>query len=723
MEDIYSRSEAETRKLLRQRKKRTRTSCYPCRTRKVKCDKASPCKNCALRCYPELCKYSNEPGPKGASSEASTPRQSASFPGAQTSQTRISQDVTAQRNPELGTPPIVSSTDLVPDSINASNRQNNLTHVVNVNRGPSEKDSTAVDDVIKAENRRPFLGINSVPNFLRDQAQSGHSPQSATTEVIDSAVMPLLGLSNTRSKSTYPFFQPSGASPGSAGNIRQALPSNIEVFRLFECHRLHSHPFTPIIPDLADFELGLCSYLESRDQLNEEPGSGEYNLLDTSNWRSVAWLGSLYAVLASGLRYSENTNIQIQENSQLYLRYSFQCLRMANFLTRPSLLCVQTLLLLGNVLQNDTKPESAWMLLGTTARMAQSLGIHTQKHKDSSPSRKLWLSLVWQDSLLSLCFDRIPVTRPNTTAEDLRDNLSYTEAMRFLCDRTLRSDSLWKYSESPDLAGILEDVSSVEQIRSKSIGLNGEPHQLNFVQRCETSILNLHISFVIAWLCRPALRSRDSIKRTPAHSQLVDKCYKNLVECVRAFVQLHSMSIVASRSWSVIHNGLSSALLLGLLGGTARDPEVRKLQGKILDIFSGGQEIATGLDSETNPELSPPHARAIAALRRVYSQYDKDDAQISGGRKNPPEDTQEHVYPGQENSTNMEAAPFQPAWYEGPTNEFSPLGTLDSIIWDPNTIDESIPIGLSNSPKNSLLNWYITYLFPIPVFKRHPNTQ
>ncbi|KAB8299098.1 hypothetical protein EYC80_001215 [Monilinia laxa] len=83
----------------------------------------------------------------------------------------------------------------------------------------------------------------------------------------------------------------------------------------------------------------------------------------------------------------------------------------------------------------------------------------------------------------------------------------------------------------------------------------------------------------------------------------------------------------------------------------------------------------------------------------------------------------------------MEAAPFQPAWYEGPTNEFSPLGTLDSIIW---VLHRSIIIvyhiksifytcakrsGLSNSPKNSLLNWYITYLFPIPVFKRHPNTQ
>ena len=84
----------------------------------------------------------------------------------------------------------------------------------------------------QAEDRRPFLGMNSVPNFLRDQAHSGQSPQNTTTEVIDSAVMPLLGLSSARSKSTYPFFQPPGSIPNEAnGDIRQALPSNIEVFR------------------------------------------------------------------------------------------------------------------------------------------------------------------------------------------------------------------------------------------------------------------------------------------------------------------------------------------------------------------------------------------------------------------------------------------------------------------------------------------------------------
>ncbi|KAF7891731.1 hypothetical protein EAF00_008033 [Botryotinia globosa] len=163
----------------------------------------------------------------------------------------------------------------------------------------------------------------------------------------------------------------------------------------------------------------------------------EPNLLDTSNWSSIAWLASLYAVLASGLRFSEQNSSWIQEKSQLY-RQSHeltQPLQLTQWTICSSILipvsqdgkfscttfiaCIQTMLILGHVLQNDTKPESALIRLGTTARIAQSLGIHTQKRDASSSSRKLWLGVIWQDSLLSLCFDRIPVTRPITAAEDL----------------------------------------------------------------------------------------------------------------------------------------------------------------------------------------------------------------------------------------------------------------------------------------------------------------
>ncbi|TGO10421.1 hypothetical protein BTUL_0135g00040 [Botrytis tulipae] len=237
-------------------------------------------------------------------------------------------------------------------------------------------------------------------------------------------------------------------------------------------------------------------------------------------------------------------------------------------------------------------------------------------------------AIVWQDSLLFLCFDKIPVTKPIITAEDLRDNLPLT--IHFLYDRTIRSSSLWASYESPDLAVILGDVCSIEQIRSKIIALNGRPQQFNIAQRRETSILNLHISFVTAWLCRPVLRSHDPTTRTSTHSQLIEKCYQNLVECVRAFVKLYSMSVITSRSWSIMHNGLSSALLLGLLGGTPRDTEMRDLQAKILEIFSESQDDTAGSNLKTNSQLSPPYARVIVAFRRLYTDHESNTLHTGG---------------------------------------------------------------------------------------------
>lgn len=56
---------------------------------------------------------------------------------------------------------------------------------------------------------------------------------------------------------------------------------------------------------------------------------------------------------------------------------------------RPTYLCVQALLLIGNILQNDMQPQAAWTLLGMTIRAAQGLGLH-KTGDDQSPQRLLW---------------------------------------------------------------------------------------------------------------------------------------------------------------------------------------------------------------------------------------------------------------------------------------------------------------------------------------------
>lgn len=241
------------------------------------------------------------------------------------------------------------------------------------------------------------------------------------------------------------------------------------------------------------------------------------------------------------------------------------------------------------------------------------------------------LALAWHDSLLSLCFDRPPVTTPARAIPELVDGMSYTDAMNSLGDITLRSINTRAHDDTSYFTMVLENVARIEDIYLKSIGRRGGVSCASSLrQRCQNCALKLHLSFAIAWLCRPALRNRHSAELGPElQLQLIEKCTKNLLECVRAFVQLHSLSILASRSWSVIHNGLSSALLLCLLGQTATNPEVRESLGEILEVLSteSEDEGSQGHDRDGNIELSRPHSRAVAVLRRLYNDRVNNSAQ------------------------------------------------------------------------------------------------
>lgn len=108
---------------------------------------------------------------------------------------------------------------------------------------------------------------------------------------------------------------------------------------------------------------------------------------------SLAYLGLLFAVLASGCQSSDLPAKERELTSQVYgmmrclfplstalLFYgwsylkkkknslvccSYQCLRMTNFLSQPSVEAIQTLLVIGNVLSYNMNPGVSYVLLGT----------------------------------------------------------------------------------------------------------------------------------------------------------------------------------------------------------------------------------------------------------------------------------------------------------------------------------------------------------------------
>jgi hypothetical protein len=102
---------------------------------------------------------------------------------------------------------------------------------------------------------------------------------------------------------------------------------------------------------------------------------------------------------------------------------------------------------------------------------------------------------------------------------------------------------------------------------------------------------------------------------------LFEKCKESLTETVRMYLKMHSLSVIPTRSWAFTYHGLSSAVLLGILGETKTDPEVRQLQGDLITALSATaakEQTSDITKSDKDIELSGPLSRALVALKNIY---------------------------------------------------------------------------------------------------------
>jgi hypothetical protein len=205
----------------------------------------------------------------------------------------------------------------------------------------------------------------------------------------------------------------------------------------------------------------------------------------------------------------------------------------------------------------------------------------------------------------------------------LTDGLCYTEAMYHLCQKILQSVNNDSNSQ-PDFNQIMADSAEVENLRQRVLP------RLRTKESCKTVQdwlqhygIRLHTSFVVSVLCRPALRRGESIGMDLTQKALLaEKCKQNLAETVRMYLKMHSLSVIPTRSWAFTFHGLSSAVLLGILGETKTDPEVRQLQGDLisaLSVSAAKEQTSSHLpQSNKDIELSGPLSRALVALKNIY---------------------------------------------------------------------------------------------------------
>jgi hypothetical protein len=204
----------------------------------------------------------------------------------------------------------------------------------------------------------------------------------------------------------------------------------------------------------------------------------------------------------------------------------------------------------------------------------------------------------------------------------LIDGMTYLEVMYYLCQKILQS---FNNDTNPhlDYDQIIADSIEVEGLRQRvHPSFRTKEGCKTVTDRLHHYAIRLHTSFVISVLCRPSLRRGpvNGIDQTQK-TVLFKKCKETLTETVRMYLKMHSLSIIPTRSWAFTYHGLSSAVLLGILGETKTDLEVRQLQGDLISALSATtakEQPSVVPRSDKDIELSGPLSRALAALKNIY---------------------------------------------------------------------------------------------------------
>ncbi|KAJ5112032.1 hypothetical protein N7532_000077 [Penicillium argentinense] len=578
----------EADRVLRQKARKYEShACYPCRKRKVKCDGSQPCRTCIRREHPGICSFQTQ-----------TPRR------------------------ERGRGPSTPLSVRTPASASARVTRQGHTNPIGNAAGDWRIADAGVSSGADNSEPRPddaskdyvYSGDNSVVSILRLRGLNAND--SVAREVGS-----VLGLQNTFS--SYPFMD--SKTPGERWrSLLGVLPQRAEVLKFFHYYRITAYPFNPILADMDRFELDLCTYLNAHaggDLRNPECISERW-----ATDKSVGHISLLLATLAAGAHYSDIEYPQRLELSTDFARRSFHALRLANFLFRPSLDIIQALLVLGNTLQNMGQSDAAWALLGTTVRLAQTMGLHTERGSAHWPeyvrskAKALWSTIVWQDSLLCLCYDRAPIVSvsgwPSGPSFFERTNLSYADTMHYLC-------RLGLIIMCPQGYGVTEADRAIETLQNMdALHQRGQPHLLDrgncatMQQHLEHLALKMHTSFCVSVICRPAMKQSQT--QLPHMEILRSRAKGSLIDASRAFLDFEALSVVPLRSWSMVHTVLSSTLLLCIWEETRSDPECRDLQQRVIDVFSSSDSRSddrTVLNETDGQWLSERHIRALVTLR------------------------------------------------------------------------------------------------------------
>ncbi|KAJ5822981.1 Transcription factor [Penicillium robsamsonii] len=623
---------------LLKRKRRTRgiKSCFPCRHRKVRCDGNMPCSSCLQRNHPELCCLPPSSGhePPASDGKGSSMNRDRDEETQGTSTHSISgEDQTVYLNENNKYPPgidlILSRLDNMDKQISSlkaelrQTRSNDRSGTIAqaYSASPTElpftrKGSTLAKSpgkhfVEDATGATIFLGSHSDPPVALGCRQAGSDPMF-------NDVM----LSDQLAPRTYPFTNLWKQEPG-AGEICETLPDESDIIRYWQIYQTNVHPFYPALVTYEQFNISLFAFMNKRTGMLLENETMRLDDVDSS------WLALLFAVLACGVQFSNDPIKERDLRCKVFICSSFQCLRASNFFNNTNMNQIQAKALIGNCLRNNLDTNSAWILMGSTIRLAQSIGLHEEAASDTQSStleqfqrKRLWWMLLWQDTFLSFTYDRPPnINKPSSSIphdQDTSPGLSFAECVCAICQVLLeraRQDHTETVTEilsfKSRMAAIFEDAAPF--LRDKS-------HCRSLQDHLERLALNIHICYAVCRMCRLILESSSSEVHSPAVD--VDSIKMECIDCaaqaVESFLDMHRLAATVCRSWAFVHNAVSCALTLqSLVSSSPQRSRAEVLVKRLIVVLEREEQQSVWEDTDTNVRYFGPYSRALKALRET----------------------------------------------------------------------------------------------------------
>ncbi|KAL6812266.1 hypothetical protein V8C40DRAFT_123462 [Trichoderma camerunense] len=572
--------------LVKRRRFRPAKACYPCRRRKVKCNLSQPCESCNIRGHPDLCDYTT------------------------------------------------------PIQANASDKTSNASEASKSHVASDHEDAVAtpVEDVsiglyvdpVAPYDTKLHLGPDSLPSLLAKYESLSSNQQNQERNCWQGVafkpptnpqtIFELLCLQDSSTVSPFTNLWKPEDGPEVVYN---ALPEDEALrgyVRFFQYSLLRILPFTINFPQ---FEAALSEFLHQR---SEHPTEA---LQTPPSACTLTWFGLLFSILACGAQLGSDQESELIK-ARVFACCGFQCLRMSNFLSFPDIHTIQALILLANFLQNQANAGASWSILGLTIRLAQTLGLHwspdpdtvdVDQRDEATVKYYIWRSLIWQDTLVSLCYgrpsciivmDEIP---PESSSPALTPPQTYSfttscNHLFIIANKICQALNKAGFSRKPLSPGEIQDFKkTIDRIAKQSTA------HLQDVEKCQNrdeciqhNFFREFVDSVMLCLYRPALLSNGDAYNKELWAPYLQHCRSVL----HTFLELLKLDCPIRRSWVFVHVTLSCALTLGIAANAQNDISDKLFLKGFLDTFSKANIFAN----------VSSYQEALRLLRQSMSTYD-----------------------------------------------------------------------------------------------------